>query len=99
MRLPCKKRCNSGDYPASDRFPLLSHTRASPLEEDAYRIDLLVGEEVVVELNTVEALLLIHQAQLHTYMKLSNHSLGLLINFNAPLLKQGIKRHVINFPR
>jgi len=69
------------------------------LEEEAYRIDLLVEESVVVELKTVAALLPIHEAQLHTYMKLSGKSLGLLINFHVPLLKDGIKRHVINFPQ
>ena len=41
----------------------------------------------------------IHEAQLHTYMKLAGKSLGLLINFHVPLLKDGIKRHVINFPQ
>ena len=69
------------------------------LEEEAYRIDLLVEEVVIVELKTVAALLPIHEAQLHTYMKLSGNSLGLLINFHVPLLKDGIKRHVINFPQ
>lgn len=69
------------------------------LDEEAYRIDLLVEESVVVELKTVPALLPIHEAQLHTYMKLSGKSLGLLINFHVPLLKDGIKRHVINFPQ
>lgn len=69
------------------------------LEEEAYRIDLLVEESVVVELKTVPALLPIHEAQLHTYMKLSGKCLGLLINFHVPLLKDGIKRHVINFPQ
>ncbi len=69
------------------------------LDEEAYRIDLLVEDCVVVELKTVPALLPIHVAQLHTYMKLSGKSLGLLINFHVPLLKDGIKRHVINFPQ
>jgi GxxExxY protein len=69
------------------------------LDEEAYRIDLLVDESIVVELKTVPALLPIHEAQLHTYMKLSNKCLGLLINFHFPLLKDGIKRHVINFPQ
>lgn len=69
------------------------------LDEDAYRIDLLVEDAVVVELKTVPALLPVHQAQLHTYMKLSGKSLGLLVNFNVPLLKDGIKRHVIQFPQ
>ena len=69
------------------------------LDEEAYRIDLLVDEAIVLELKTVPALLPIHEAQLHTYMKLSNKCLGLLINFHVPLLKDGIKRHVINFPK
>jgi GxxExxY protein len=69
------------------------------LDEDAYRIDLLVEEAVVVELKTVAALLPIHEAQIHTYMKLSKKCLGLSINFHTSLLKDGIKRHVINFPQ
>jgi GxxExxY protein len=69
------------------------------LDEDAYRIDLLVADTVVVELKTVPALLPIHEAQIHTYMRLSQKCLGLLINFNVTLLRDGIKRHVINFPQ
>lgn len=69
------------------------------LDEEAYRIDLLVAEAVVVELKTVPALLPIHEAQIHTYMRLSQKCLGLLINFNVTLLRDGIKRHVINFPQ
>jgi GxxExxY protein len=69
------------------------------LDEEAYRIDLLVEQSVVFELKTVPALLPIHEAQIHTYMKLSGKSLGLLINFHVPLLKDGVKRHVINFPQ
>lgn len=69
------------------------------LDDEAYRIDLLVEDEIVVELNTVPTLLPIHEAQIHTYMKLSGKCLGLLINFHVTLLKDGIKRHVINFPK
>jgi len=69
------------------------------LDEDAYRIDLLVEESVVVEIKTVSAIVPIHEAQLHTYMRLSQKKLGLLINFNVILLRDGIKRHVINFPQ
>jgi GxxExxY protein len=69
------------------------------LDEDAYRIDLLVDESVVVEIKTVAAIVPIHEAQLHTYMRLSQKKLGLLINFNVILLRDGIKRHVINFPQ
>ncbi len=69
------------------------------LDDEAYRIDLLVEDAVVVELKTVLELLPIHEAQLHTYMRLAKKSLGLLINFNVILLRGGIKRRVINFPQ
>jgi GxxExxY protein len=69
------------------------------LNEEAYKIDRMVEEAVVVELKTVCALLPIHEAQLHTYMRLSDKCLGLLINFHVALLRDGIKRHVINFPQ
>jgi GxxExxY protein len=59
-----------------------------------YRIDILVNDLVIVELKTVETILPIHRAQLMTYLKLSNKWLGLLINFNVKLLKQGIERIV-----
>jgi len=62
-----------------------------------YRIDVIVNDLVVVELKTVEKMLPIHEAQLLTYLKLSNRSLGLLINFNVPVLKDGIKRIVNQF--
>ena len=63
--------------------------------ECGYRIDLLVENKVVIEIKSVEALNDVHLAQILTYMKLGNYKLGLLINFNVALLKQGIKR-VIN---
>jgi GxxExxY protein len=59
-----------------------------------YRIDILVNDLVIVELKTVESILPIHRAQLMTYLKLSDKWLGLLINFNVKLLKQGIERIV-----
>lgn len=64
-----------------------------------YRIDLLVDDRLIVELKTVEQLLPIHHAQLLTYLKLSRQTLGLLINFNVPLIKHGIKRVVLNHPQ
>jgi GxxExxY protein len=63
--------------------------------ECGYRIDLLVEDKVVIELKSVEALNDVHLAQTLTYLKLGDYKLGLLINFNVALLKQGIKR-VIN---
>jgi len=59
-----------------------------------YRMDVVVAGAVIVELKTVEKLLPIHEAQLLTYLKLSGRSVGLLINFNVPALKDGVKRIV-----
>jgi GxxExxY protein len=60
--------------------------------ECGYRIDLLVEKKVVIEIKSVEALNDVHLAQTLTYMKLGNYKLGLLINFNVYMLKDGIKR-------
>ena len=60
-----------------------------------YRIDLLIADTVIVELKAIEKVLPVHEAQLLTYMKLSGKRVGLLINFNVPLLKQGITRRVL----
>ncbi|HZN65055.1 MAG TPA: GxxExxY protein [Tepidisphaeraceae bacterium] len=60
-----------------------------------YRIDVIVAEAVVVELKSIEKVLPIHEAQLLTYMRLSGHRVGLLINFNVPLLREGIVRRVL----
>ena len=57
-----------------------------------FRIDLLLEDMVVVELKTVEALTAVHDAQILTYMRLAQKEIGLLINFNTTLLKNGIKR-------
>jgi GxxExxY protein len=60
-----------------------------------YKIDLVVQDEVILELKAVEKLMPIHQAQLLTYLKLAHKTVGLLINFNVPLLTQGIIRRVL----
>lgn len=57
-------------------------------------IDLLVEDKIVLELKSVEVILPVHEAQLVTYFKLSDKKLGLLINFNVILLKQGIRRRI-----
>ena len=57
-----------------------------------FRMDMVVGGLVVVEIKAIERVLPIHEAQLLTYLKLSGHKIGLLINFNVPLIKQGIRR-------
>ena len=61
----------------------------------SYRIDLIVESKVIVELKSVNSILPIHKLQILNYLKLSNMLLGLIINFNVPVLKEGIKR-VIN---
>jgi GxxExxY protein len=65
--------------------------------EGGYKIDLLVNDEVVVELKTVEHLLALHRAQLLSYLKLSDRRIGLLINFNVVHLRDGIKRMVNHY--
>lgn len=60
-----------------------------------YRLDLLVEDTVLVEVKAVEQLLPVHEAQLLTYLRLAAKPVGLLINFNVPLLKDGIRRRVL----
>jgi GxxExxY protein len=62
---------------------------------DDRRPDIIVGKEVVVELKAVAQLLPIHEAQLLAYLKLSGYRVGLLVNFNVPVLKDGILRRVV----
>lgn len=61
----------------------------------AYRIDLLIEGRVIVELKTVEKILPVHEAQLLTYLKLTGVKTGLILNFNAPILKDGLRRLVL----
>ena len=60
----------------------------------SFRIDLLVENTLIVELKAVEALKPVHEVQLVTYLKLADKPIGLLINFNVPILKDGIKRRI-----
>lgn len=62
--------------------------------DHGYRIDLLVENKVIIEVKTVEILMMVHSAQVLTYLKFGNYKLGLLINFQVPLLKDGIKRFI-----
>jgi GxxExxY protein len=64
--------------------------------ENAYKMDLLVENEVVVEIKTVERLTSAHYKQLRTYLRLSNNRLGYLINFNTELAKDGINRIIMS---
>jgi iron complex transport system substrate-binding protein len=65
--------------------------------EEGFRADLIVEESVIVELKSVETMAPVHSKQLLTYLRLMDCRLGLLINFGAPLLKDGIKRIVNDF--
>jgi GxxExxY protein len=75
-----------------------------PLEFDGtqidvgYRLDMRIDSVIIVENKTVEKLLPVHQAQVLTYLKLSGSSLGFLINWNVPVLREGLKRIVLNHP-
>jgi len=62
--------------------------------ESYFRMDLVVEDKLILELKTVEKILSVHKAQILSYLKMSNKPQGLLINFNVPMLKQGIKRFV-----
>jgi GxxExxY protein len=61
----------------------------------AFRIDFLIDDQLILELKAVEKLEAIHQAQLLTYMRLSRKKIGLVLNFNEPLLKNGILRRIL----
>jgi len=63
-----------------------------------YRLDLVVEDEIIVEVNAIEGLLPIHEAQLLSYLRLAHKKVGLLINFHVPVLKSGLKRIVNEFP-
>ena len=65
--------------------------------EKNFRMDLLVENEIIIEIKTVEFILPVHEAQIISYLKLADKRLGLLINFNVSLLKNGFKRYVNDF--
>ena len=67
------------------------------IELDGYRLDMLVKDGVIVEIKTVERLLPVHQAQLLSYLRLTDKRLGLFLNFKAPQVMQGVKRIVNRF--
>jgi GxxExxY protein len=60
-----------------------------------YRIDILVEDQIIIELKSVDELHPVHEAQILTYLKLANKRIGLLINFNVSLLKNGIRRYIL----
>ena len=65
--------------------------------DQSYRLDLLVQQKIIVEIKSVESITGVHKAQLLSYLKLTDSPIGLLINFNVELLKDGVYRMVNNF--
>ena len=78
------------DIPFGRQVPINIEYKGRPVGEA--RLDFLVADQIVVELKAVEVILPVHQAQLISYLHATGLSLGLLITFNVPLLKSGIKR-------
>jgi GxxExxY protein len=76
-------------------IPVQLHYKGIPINK-AYVVDLLVEDEIILELKSVDGLLKIHDAQIISYLRLTNKRLGFLINFNVSLLKQGFRRFVHN---
>jgi len=74
------------------------HQKALPVYYDGlkidagYRIDMIINEELIIEIKAVEKMIPLYQAQLMTYLKLAKIKTGLLVNFNVPLIKNGIQR-------
>ena len=82
------------DIPFKEQQPLPVRYKGRELD-CGYRLDFVVADELVLEIKAVEKLLPIHEAQLLTYLRLGGWHTGLLLNFNVPLLRQGIRRFVL----
>jgi GxxExxY protein len=61
----------------------------------AYRMDIVIEQELIIEVKAVERILAIHEAQMLTYLRLSRHRVALLMNFNSVMLKDGLRRFVL----
>ena len=86
-------RARGVSFVAQHRLPVIY--KGDPLDL-IYRVDLLVEDHVVVEIKAVHSLDAVHVAQVLTYMKLARRPLGLLLNFNVPVLKDGIRRLILS---
>lgn len=98
-----------GEFPYEEAFKLELDLRRIPFNSQVWvtvsykehllgrrRIDLVVGDRLIVELKSVDRLAPIHSAQLISYLRLTGYRLGLLMNFNVALLKEGVKRVVLS---
>ncbi len=79
-------------YESEKSFPLKYKGK---ILKSGFKADIIVNNEIIIELKAVEKILPVHQAQILSYLKLTNKQLGFLINFNVPLIKDGINRYVI----
>ena len=82
---------------ATNQVYLPLRYKGEKLDKD-FRLDVLVENEIIIELKTVEEISPLHEAQIISYLKLANKRLGLLINFHVPLIVDGFHRYVDNFP-
>ncbi|MDZ8054232.1 MAG: GxxExxY protein [Aulosira sp. ZfuVER01] len=80
--------------PYKSEHPVKVNYKGRPVGEG--KLDFLVGDSLIVELKAVQNLTPIHEAQVLSYLKMTNYPLALLINFNVPLLKEGIKRIILS---
>ncbi len=86
------------DLRVEAEVPLPVFYRGQKISDEGFRLDLLIEDKVIVELKSLEKIQSVHKKQLLTYLRLAKKPLGLLINFNEPLLKNGITR-IINQKR
>ncbi|HEX3282623.1 MAG TPA: GxxExxY protein [Pyrinomonadaceae bacterium] len=82
--------------PYQNEWPLPLNYKGLKLDA-GYRMDIVVAKQIVVEVKSVAALAPIHDAQLLTYLRIGGYRLGLLINFNVVLLKNGIHRKILGY--
>jgi GxxExxY protein len=87
------KELHSIGLEAVNQYMLPLYYKGENLHKD-FRIDILVENEILIEIKAVEKLLPVHEAQVISYLKMANLKLGLLINFNVPVIKQGFRRFV-----
>jgi len=90
------KELHSLGLEAVNQYMLPLYYKGENLHKD-FRIDILVEKMILIEIKAVEKLLPVHEAQVISYLKMANLKLGLLINFNVPVIKQGFRRFVNDF--
>jgi len=88
--------CEADEKEDQERLGEMNHISEDVVLDVGYRVDILIEKKVILELKAVEKLLPIHQAQILSYLKLSNCKLGFLMNFNVYRMKDGVRRLVNN---